>query len=1411
MQIKDIIEFRKDRFFEGAVQVDWFYNPPKSAMVAQNFMFHGNKYFGTDNEDFSRKKQTDTVSLVEYFGEKLNDSSQNPLSLAIADYGTGKSHLAVTLAQLFSGEAYMPETYNRIISNIGKIDADAARKIKQLYDGRNFVLVINGMRDFNLHSEMLRAAKKSLNIYGLPDDCLQKLNRSLDTATRFLERNSDNYVIFEKSAKELSCALTGNELVDYLKKNILVDDLAFQIVNKAYAQINGQEIQWDEGISVTAILEMLVNEFCGLNGKFDHVVILFDEFGRYLEYASDAPSAQSGDSGLQQIFEAAQNYEGAIQVINFIQSDIKTYLQRVDQTKNISRYIGRFDASDKYYISSNLETVFANLISRKDETAFNEYVVSWLNSHEEYWKSSFEKMNGWLSTKGVWKNYSSFRKLIVEGVYPLHPMSTFMLTQLSDYLQNRSSLTIVNEAINRIGNEKVTLKPLFIMPDELMKGDLYSEMLAAEQEGRQQTLYCIRYDAVLKKVGDKLDSDSLKVLRANLVLRILKFKTQSYDDAIDALAFCSGLSVAEIKASLKWLEEEYAVLNFDEHAHCFDFSEDSNGAHDFKIEKKRAISRTRIDNTIFDDNRIKDFAGVLSPINTNFQIINKISTNEWNYIQELYTVEAFNDDYASEYVNYWKNATSSAQPKGRVIWLYANKSTDHQYIERASEITSKFKNMPIIVMLLDDADDHLRQNLVEFMALDQMSDETRAKYHRYFEADYSHIQDSIRESFSDLQKKRYRITEDGITQIETRMGVYLTNIYKSIYPDAVPFSFDGLLTKNNTLGGKGVTNYCSIVRMLLSGTTSDDTIHYFNVEVRNRIDSCLMSSAVSSWKCISEQYVVIPPANSKARAVYDAISTELQNQMRLPCSRIFATFTMPPYGMCDEAVLMMLSVVCANLNYSIRFQCNEQIFNANIWKEKAIINDKKIDYQYIKQSEIIWVDANAVIGKYNHLFAEIEGNKDIKYVPELKQRLEVLVNEDELPEELKDRYNLSVKLLNDGETAQRKWDKFITEVNALQQKAEDALDIYNSLEALEKINAAPINDIFGQYSYTDEYSDVLDNLRNDVVGYIDDNAVTYIKNFHCADITYIDKFATHCRKLEKKFDDNGFRKYARILRDQCDNELTDIQKIKKRKELRDNCNNYLNQSKIDRLTPYTLVCRLIDEGNGYLNLVKSYPNALGQDTSKMISRLETRISELVKRKERVEKDIAYIWESVDRIDNKVDLESLLDDILTTLQSGLKSQDNKSLNDLLENLRSFNNDLSELMNRTGSIQRFKSRLEVLKEKYSDEELDFNAMPILESVNDEVMQKFTEMENDWKEQYLTLDDNDREAVHRWLDDTSYLPDYLSEETKEQYSILKKKADVAVSQGKIEDVKFYFKKLSNSEKQQCLDELKKMIEDK
>lgn len=174
MELGNILEFRRDLYFEGTVQADWFYSKEKAAKVAENFVFHGKKYFGAEEQETGSKKRIDTISLVEELLEKMSDGHANALTLAIADYGTGKSHLAVTLGQLFSGKYYMPETYNKILSNISSIDCEAAEHIRSMTDERNFVLVINGMRDFNLHSEILKAAQKSLRLYGLPDDGLKK-------------------------------------------------------------------------------------------------------------------------------------------------------------------------------------------------------------------------------------------------------------------------------------------------------------------------------------------------------------------------------------------------------------------------------------------------------------------------------------------------------------------------------------------------------------------------------------------------------------------------------------------------------------------------------------------------------------------------------------------------------------------------------------------------------------------------------------------------------------------------------------------------------------------------------------------------------------------------------------------------------------------------------------------------------------------------------------------------------------------------------------------------------------------------------------------------------------------------------------------------------------------------------------
>lgn len=1408
MELGKILEFRKDLYFEGAVQADWFYSQEKAAKVAENFVFHGKTYYGVEDQGIGSKKRIDTISLVKDLVEKLNDDKSNALSLAIADYGTGKSHLAVTLAQIFSGSNYMPESYEKILSNISNIDSEAADVIRANTKGRNFVMVLNGMRDFNLHSEILRAAQRSMSVYGLSDDCLKKINRAVQTAELFFERNiNSSFDLFYKAALNHGWNYPENILADRIRERLMTDEEAFEIVNDVYSQVNGLEIRWDEGLSASSILEMLVSEYCGMNGIFDHIIILFDEFGRYLEYASGVNAAKSGESGLQQIYELTQktqNVEGYLHVINFIQSDIKTYLQRVDQTKNISRYIGRYDESEKYYISSNLETVFANLIQRKDKAAFAENVVNWQRSEEDKWKELFDNMNRWLSTKGMWKDYSLFRKVAVEGIYPMHPISTYMLTNLSDYLQNRSSLTLISRYIEDFANYDIEKHPC-VMPEMLISGDLYTEMLSAEQEGRQKTQQCIKYDNVLAKVGDKLSDKALAVLRANLILRILRFKTNSYADAKMALSICSGLSVGEIEVELNWLENEYAVLEFDEHACVFDFTEESNGAHDFKVAKKRLMASASVSRSYITDVKILDIAGVIEPQTTNFGTVHKITTNEWLFNQELYPIEDFSISRVNAYIGEWEQAISSTTAKGKLIWLYVNKDTNAELIANVQKMVAGFAGKPIVVMLLNDAENRLYDALVEYSVLDSMDDSLRRKYERHFVEDFSRAESNLKDEIDSLKKQRLRVTETEVTGVE-RMPLFLTRVFEELYPEAVPFFFDNFVTKANNISSKAGGFYCSFLKMLLSNSVSEATIHNFVVEMRNRVESLFFISSATSWKCINEQYKVMPPQEKHANAVYEAIVSKINSEKELSCASIYDTYCKPPYGMSEDVVTLMIAVICANLSYCLRIKHGE-IKNINIWKDEVITNnDKKIDLKVIRESTIVYVDAGAVIGKFSRFFELVKNNKKITEVASLERRLDEMISVDEVPEELEQAYLLARKTIDSGKKARNQWSKATGEIEQKFEDAQERNELYNALVALELIRDLPFNEIFDDNGYTidDELKEYLKALRIQITRFVDDTIDKHIAGMNCDSVERLITFRNHQTKIQTKLEGLGFTEYANRVKIRKDKELDNIEEIKSRQELREDYQKYIEESVMDKYTTYVVICSMIKSGKELQERVLKYRATLGKDGAIIQETLDKRVKTLEAARDKINQDISDIWDDLYEVKNSDDVQDLLDRIALVLQKGISQADQEGLAELQGNLQEFLEDINKIKASTYSRKIFVSTSKDMKNKYAESDFDFEVLPIIEEVIGDIAKSLDEKEAEWKSQHLSLGTKSREEIHRWKQKTQFLPEYLSDSTVKDVERLNVEADEIISEGKIEDVLFYFEKLDEQEKKECLEKI-------
>lgn len=160
MRLTDVVNFRKDLLFEGAVQLGWFENDRQLAdKVAEHFVFHGPKYHGIASGDTRESYSlVDTATFaLDVMKRVSGQNGDDPFTIAIAGYGTGKSHLALTLSCLLSDPK--SRVAEKILANIRMADADIGAQARDLMNGSAqpfLVVTLNGAQDFDLSAEIIR-------------------------------------------------------------------------------------------------------------------------------------------------------------------------------------------------------------------------------------------------------------------------------------------------------------------------------------------------------------------------------------------------------------------------------------------------------------------------------------------------------------------------------------------------------------------------------------------------------------------------------------------------------------------------------------------------------------------------------------------------------------------------------------------------------------------------------------------------------------------------------------------------------------------------------------------------------------------------------------------------------------------------------------------------------------------------------------------------------------------------------------------------------------------------------------------------------------------------------------------------------------------------------------------------------
>ena len=123
------------------------------------------------------------------------------------------------------------------------------------------------------------------------------------------------------------CGLTDvSEVVSKLQEH---DETVYGIIH-IYLSRLGFPIRAIGDETVKDVIDTVCREYVGEGSPFSRLVILFDEFGRYAEFAT-VRSQIAGSGVLQQLFEGIQANADKATFVGFIQFDLNTYVQRMSQ------------------------------------------------------------------------------------------------------------------------------------------------------------------------------------------------------------------------------------------------------------------------------------------------------------------------------------------------------------------------------------------------------------------------------------------------------------------------------------------------------------------------------------------------------------------------------------------------------------------------------------------------------------------------------------------------------------------------------------------------------------------------------------------------------------------------------------------------------------------------------------------------------------------------------------------------------------------------------------------------------------------------------------------------------------------------------------------------------------------------
>lgn len=836
MKFNDVAEFRSGCLFDGAIDLDWYLNDRTTASkVSESYIFHGQKNHVGNTQNiklFGQQSLTDSITMTNEIIDCINGRDPKML-LSIAGYGAGKSHFAIMIANLLNGDNI---TKSKILENIKFVNKPAALKIGQSVNESSqhvLILPINGMRNCNLQDEFLKVTKSSLKADGQSSEFLLKFDRRFQSLSHYLSIHQNKEMINEV-IKESGCPS-----LDYVKDEL--NNCNLEIFELILTQLKRVDplvpVIYSSNIELKDFIPTLYEEVCGEGKYYKSILIIFDEFGKYMMFAAEREHI-AGNGIMQQLYEGIHAKEKASIVLwGLSQLDLKEYqdstsTSSVNCQNNKNRYVTRFEAASRYYLSVSFESLISNLILIKDRTAYPNFDSDEI---EKKMKSDNYNIRRWFPSSNnfhIWSNYDNFCKNIVKACWPLDSYSLWLIVYISSVntiLQQRSSLNLLRKVFDYF-NESEINENFCIHATDFYNIGLGIEFSNSERLSGSNNQIATDYDTVIDKYNNQLSDNDISVLQAIVIANKIKTKSNEIEEAELIIEKLSGLTKEAVYKSFKTLKNKLNIIGQSLN-NLYEINSNAPSYNEYKMLYNSQLSRYSHNSIEYNFQFIKDIVyseefsnnknNLFTNCETDFGLVHNIRTLEWKYKSDILVSSNPQTDL-NAYINQCDllNNFSFNEPKGIILYTIIPETNLNVSLKEAikkmliEKRSLKNSRLPLIIVLLPDEDEKLINSSLQFKILKDFSKDKKDMFKVFFDKD---IQDCINTTFNTIHKaslKKLFIADTDTTF--KRKKDYATNLFDLIYSKIIPFPMEGFSTNK----GCGVSDVKALIKALMTKNSS---------------------------------------------------------------------------------------------------------------------------------------------------------------------------------------------------------------------------------------------------------------------------------------------------------------------------------------------------------------------------------------------------------------------------------------------------------------------------------------------------------------------------------------------------------------------------------------------------------------